>query len=165
MTVTPNRWRQVVLGGAVVVLVAWCGMTYLVPASSYAAGSDDADEHDAAPLQDDVVATTVAERESPWRPQDWAPVTWAADPFHRYRTTLSAHTEESSTTPVTTAVPRPRPALVLTGIIGGTPPTAIVNGKILAVGDEIADGIMLTSIHETAITVRDGSTTYELALP
>ena len=78
---------------------------------------------------------------------------------------LSPVTLGLAVSPVTKCVPRPTSTLALTGIIGGAPPTVIANGKIVAIRDEIADGIALTSIHEMSIPVRDRSTTYDLALP
>ena len=140
----PTQRQKVILGVLVVVMAAvylrgWRPPTHAVPAPEAAPEASPADNAPGAPPvpRQDVSADRAAQRRRA------ADVTWGRDPF------LRGGTEAAS-------------GLVLSGILwDAQAPVAILNGQMLHLGEEL-DGFRVTLITSDAVTVTDGTETFQL---
>ena len=65
--------------------------------------------------------------------------------------------------PFTRAEPRQVTNFTLSGILwDATRPLAIINGRTLYIGDEVADGYRLVNISPDSVSITDGTKSYEL---
>jgi len=84
---------------------------------------------------------------------------WPADPF--WRPDQTEPTQSVQTDPGT---PGEHTPLTLSGVISGTAPLAMINGRVVAVGDHVLDGVIVTAIGDNWVTLQtpDGEKTLTL---
>ena len=158
-----NRLRKVVMGGLIAALAGWYGLTQWPPAASLAATEEDAVELEDT-FEQLVAAQNTSEsaRASSALGGNRAALPWPADPFFRLvenRETVAADDEE------TPQVIPDKPTYSLTAIIGGLSPLAMINGRVVSVGDLLTDSVTVVAIDDLSVTLREPSGIRVLELP
>lgn len=167
-----KRLRSLALGGAITALAVWTGLTYWPPASSEAATDDETLLEDALEeLPEDSGEETETAAVSP--PADhWeeltaaAPRVWPPDPFFRSAPAQPAADPGAAPTtrPDAAAAAQPAP-FALSAILGGEPPLALIDGRVVGVGDTLAEGVTIVAIDDLSVTIAEGARIYVLRLP
>ena len=158
-----NRRRKVIMGGLVVVMAGWYGLTQWPPSASLAATEEEVVELEdtfeqlvaAQNLTESVEISSTLDSQRTALP-------WPADPFFRLgdnRETAAADDDER--TPAISA----EPAYLLTAIIGGLNPLAMINGRVVSVGDPLTDSVTVVAIDDLSVTLREPSGIRVLKLP
>ena len=142
---SPDAYRKLILGGAIVVLGSWYGVSDLLsgarPAQATAATGEALDAVQTLRAGASFAALPEAvEREL----KELKPLPWPTDPFFRGAShTLAKHD--------VIAPGAGENRTVLNGIIRGDPPLAMINGTIVAVGDRLADGSVVTAVNGLSV--------------
>jgi hypothetical protein len=147
---SPSAWRKLVFG-VVIVGLAGYGLSLLRggPESAAAQASSSGvlpDSSGGGPLKA-ALAPLSAEHQR--QRQMLAAAEWPTDPFWR---------------PGEVEVPqpvRPEPGapgqdrpLALTGVISGGVPLAMINGRVVAIGEQVSDGVVVTAIDDNSVTLQ-----------
>ncbi len=147
--------------GAVIVGLAAYGLSQLRggPDSAVAQAPSSGGLPDAR--DGDPLNTTPASLSEKHRRERQATVAaeWPADPF--WRPDQTEPTQSVQTDPGT---PGEHTPLTLSGVISGTAPLAMINGRVVAVGDHVLDGVIVTAIGDNWVTLQtpDGEKTLTL---
>jgi hypothetical protein len=145
--------RKLILGCAIAVLAVWYGLSQVItetgPASAQAST-------EAVPEVGELIGPTISVvspiPEAVKREQrKLASADWPADPFFT-RISTSLPEDPKNTAEVLSDEPR----LVLRAIVGGARPLAMIDGLVVAVGDQLADGSTVVAIGTDSVTL-DGS--------
>jgi len=153
--------RKLIMGCAIGGLGIWIGISRLAPGGgpdSAAAATSEADEFEIDPnaatrpaLAPDVLA---AQREL-------ADAEWPANPFFRRAAGAAGGLQESEN-PVDQDE---RGLFVLNAIISGAAPRAMINGRVVTVGNRLDDGSVITAIDAFEITIEGPCGASVLRLP
>ena len=138
-----SGYRRLALGCLIAGLSTWYGLSHLLagagPAGALAATSEPSDVDELLDLPPTRVS---AAWEAVLREQrERAQAEWPANPFFRLVAT-AAEDDEEDDAQVLLAEPR----FVLSAVIGGTRPLAVINGLVVTIGDRLADGSTITAI-------------------
>lgn len=151
----PSGYRKLVFGCAIAGLSIWYGISQLLPEAGPAqaeatTGESVATEEVLAEWSAPAPATSEARlREL----RILAATDWPEDPFFR---TVSAHPAESREDVQEREPSRGtgQPRLVLNAIISGAKPLAMIDGLVVAIGDQLADGSVITAIDTYSVTLQ-----------
>ena len=157
----PSAYRKLILGGVVTGLAGWLVIPRLLgasgPRSAHAADSD-------APAAKSAVADLALPalpnvEIGAWTRDGPTPAPWPEDPFQRRRESAPG-TEDARL-----SVRPERPAaFVLHAIISGDVPRALINERVLAVGDRLADGSTIVAIDAFSVALSGPAGTWTLEL-
>ena len=159
--------RHLIMGGAILALVVWAGITYWPPKASMASGSAGSMDADAglaaleAALDDTADTPGDNEATSPAAAHSGGP--WPTDPFFRsVPEDLTAAEQPTDASP-----PLPAPAMVyeLGAIMAGAQPMALINGRVVGIGDHLANDVVVVAIDSFTVTVREPNGPRVLKLP
>ena len=170
---TPDARHKLILAGVIAVLAAWVLIPQVLrrvgPAPAQAAGAElepgspgEAAVGEPGAAEDDTVASVLAAMAALPTPDTPTGSVWPADPFG---------SRASGPGP---RVPAPAPqapnlGLALEGIISGSPdapgPRALIQGQIVAVGDQLAGGYTVTAIDTNSVTLAGPLGPWTLTLP
>ena len=92
--------------------------------------------------------------------QATAAAVWPADPFWR-----PGQAEPAQSVQTDLGTPGKDTLLTLTGIISGPAPLAMINGRVVAVGDHVLDGVIVTAIDDNSVTLQTPDGKKTLTLP
>jgi len=84
---------------------------------------------------------------------------WPRDPFFRFADPGAG--EETRAGP---ADPRPTARFALSAVLSGSPPLALINGRVVAVGDRLADGSIVVAIDADSVTLEGSQGSWTLRL-
>ena len=150
--------RKLLLGGSVAALAAWGVIDRLLPdagpAEAQAATAGESDESVTL-----VSPTDAADGQPAVR--NWPVATaWPENPF--FRVVVEVSDEPAS--PASEPVPD-EPRLILQALISGPTALAMINSEVVAVGQRLADGTLVTAIEADSVTLRGthGIRTLELS--
>ena len=157
----PSAYRKLVLGGLVAALGAWVVIPRLLggaaPRTAHAAEAEDAgsaeSEADWVPPVVNVADVTGL------APDESATVPWPEDPFFRRHLAANAEQDQSPAAQVKRAGP------VLSAVVDGPMPWALINGRIVTVGDQLADDSVVLAINTDSVTLSGPEGTWTLKLP
>jgi hypothetical protein len=155
---SPSALRKLILGGLVAGLAGWLVVPHLLgargPRTAQAADSPTPETQPAvADLTLPDVEMVAASLEGP------TPAPWPADPFLGQRSHAPGPDDaRPSTRPAQPA------AFVLSAIISGDVPRALINERVLAVGDRLADGSTIVAINTLSVALSGPAGTWTLEL-
>jgi hypothetical protein len=150
-----SQYRKLVFGCAIAGLSIWYGISQLVPGVGPAPAEGTTGE--SAAIEEVLAAWSVpapAPSEAELRERHMLAATdWPEDPFFR---TVSAPPAESREDVEGREPSRGtgQPRLVLNAIISGAEPLAMIDGLIVAVGDQLADGSVITAINTDSVRLQ-----------
>ena len=156
---SPSAYRKLILGGLVAGLAGWLVIPRLLGASGpRPAHAADSVAPEAGPAAANLALPNV--EIGAWARDGPTPAPWPEDPFQRRRE-FAPGTEDARLS----ARPERPAAFVLNAIISGDVPRALINERVLAVGDRLADGSTLVAIDtfSVAFSGPEGTWTLELA--
>lgn len=159
---SPSVYRKLILGGLVAGLAGWLVIPRLLgtsgPRPAYA--TESVAPEAAEPVADNPALATPRVELAGWARDGPTPAAWPEDPFQRRRELASA-TEDAQLP----ARPEQPAAFVLSAIISGDVPRALINERVLAVGDRLADGSTVVAIEtfSVALSGPEGTWTLELS--
>jgi hypothetical protein len=158
---SPSAYRKLIFGGLVVGLAGWLVIPRLLGASgprpAHAADSIAAEAEPAAADLALLALPNVAL--GAWARDGPTPAPWPEDPFlHRREFAPRAEDAQLSARPEQPA------AFVLNAIISGDVPRALINERVLAVGDRLADGSTLVAIDTFSVALSGPKGTWTLEL-
>ncbi len=154
-----DRLRKLVLGGAVAVLGAWIVLprvwSGLGPTTAQAAPTEaSVDEPNAAAaVPEGAPVEYVADL------AEWVSAPWPDDPFRVTPTT--AEDDQPKVDAASPAAYRP----VLSAILSGATPQALIDGQVFKVGDRLADGSVIAAIEDLRVTLQGPQGPWLLELP
>lgn len=142
--------RKAIFGGLIAILAAWCVLPRWLgrtgPALAEAAEETEVSEAtEPAPQVDSYARARAVAREQ----RAAAAIAWPENPF-----ALTVVAPESAVPTASGSANVAQPAYVLKGVITGTPARALLNDRIVAVGDELADGSTILSIDANSLTLQ-----------
>jgi hypothetical protein len=146
--------RRLIMGGVIAGLGGWLVLPRVIgttgPAMACAAPTTAENETVAAPA--------AATEPAPDQRAELTAAPWPADPFLVLR-------EPPTAVGQTVAEPAVAPRQpVLNAIISGPTPRALIDGKIVTLGDRLADGSIVTAIGAYAVSLQGPQGAYSLAL-
>jgi hypothetical protein len=159
---SPSAYRRLILGGPIVGLAGWLVIPRLLGHSGpQPARAAEGEVMPAEQTVAELALPTLPDTESSlWVRDGAAPAPWPENPFQRPRQPAPA-TEDASTA----RAPAQPAAFVLHAVISGDVPRALINDRILAVGDTLSDGSTIVTIDTLSVTLSgpEGTWTLELA--
>jgi hypothetical protein len=157
---SPSALRRLILG-AILAGVAGYGLWQLRGGPDSAAGQ--ASSSESSPELDEAAPLAGTPRLSEKHQRERATLTaagWPPDPFHRHgQTGLPQLLGPELTEPEQTG------SLMLSGIISGSSPLAMINGRVVAVGDRLGQGAIVTTIDDDSVTLQTPNGKRILRLP
>ena len=144
--------RKLILGSAIAALGVWYALEHVPtgagPAEARAATTNAASlDEIVRELSPPTASLTPLDELEERRVLAAAP--WPADPFfHFVAPEHEGHGRERTTISDT------RPRFALTATMGGDHPLAIINGTVLSIGDQLADGSKITAIDDYAVKLQ-----------
>jgi hypothetical protein len=158
---SPRAYRKLILGGLVAGLAGWHVIPRLLGASGpRPAHAADSGAPEAEPAAADLALPALPNVEiGAWARDGPAPAAWPEDPFQRRREIAPA-TEDARLS----ARPEQPAAFVLNAIISGDTPRALINERVLAVGDRLADGSTVVAIDTFSVALSGPAGTWTLEL-
>lgn len=151
--------RKLIFGLAIGGLAVWAGIMYWPPAESRAASTPTISA--IKTLRD--VPRDMEDIEQPAPPvwaDDAGSVPWPANPFFRERPAVAQEAEA-----VDVFSPASGVDYVLTAILSGEPPMAMIDGRLVGVGDKLGDQTIIIGIDGSTVTIREPDQTRVLRLP
>jgi hypothetical protein len=159
---SPDAYRKLILGGLAAGLAGWLVIPRLLgtsgPRTAHAA---DSVAPEVEPTAADLALLALPDVALGAWPRDGpTPAVWPEDPFRRRRE-LTPETED----PRHADRPEQPAAFVLNAIVSGDTPRALINERVLAVGDRLADGSTIVAIDtfSVALSGPEGTWTLELS--
>jgi hypothetical protein len=157
----PSHRRKLILGGLLAVLAVWLVLPTVLrrggPAQAHAAT---ADEIEAASTDADVVAPLLSAVAALPTPEALVNLGWPSDPFQRLHPPTPAKNPDAAAAPAETHA-----GLAVEAIISGSSPRALIQGQIVAVGDQLAGGYTVTAIDAYSVTLAGPQGPWTLTLP
>lgn len=149
---TSSNVRKAILGGLIAVLAAWYVLPRWLgrPAPAPAEAAERAEvpaTTELAPPVDSYAKAQAQLREQ----RRTAAIAWPTDPFG---VTVERPAGSAPQADESSPGPGAPPAYVLKGVITGTPPRALLNDLVVAVGDELAEGATVLAIDADSLTIQ-----------
>jgi hypothetical protein len=151
-----SGYRKLVFGCAIAGLSLWYGISQLVPGAGPAPA--EATTGESVAIEEVLAGWSVP---APATSEAWlreqatlAATDWPEDPFFG---AVSAHLAESREDAEEAGEPSrgtEQPRFVLNAIISGAEPLAMIDGLIVAVGYQLADGSVITAIDTYSVTLQ-----------
>ena len=152
----PSRYRKLVFGCAIAGLSIWYGISQLLPGvgpaqSEATTGESVAIDEVLAGLSVATPATSTARlREQ----RILAAADWPQDPFFHPISAYPVESREDAEEEHGPSRGAEQPRLVLIAIISGAEPLAMIDGLVVAIGDQLADGSVITAIDTYSVTLQ-----------
>lgn len=138
-----SAYRKLILGSVIIGLAGWYGVTnFLIGASPPKATAAVAPSSEyRAPAEVESSTTNTVDQRLLREQHDLAAAAWPPDPFRRVETN-----ENTSTQVDDDLADDDKTTFVLNAIISGSVPLAMINGRVIVVGDQLADGSTVAAI-------------------
>ena len=153
--------RKLVLGGLVATLGAWVLVPRLlgvaIPRAARAAEAEATE--DAEPEADWVPPVVNVPDAARPAPDESATVAWPEDPF------FCRHSAASATQDQPAAGAKKRAGPVLSAVVNGAAPWALIDGQVVTVGGRLADDYTVVAIETDSVTLSGPEGTWTLKLP
>ena len=144
-----NTLRKLILSCAVAILVAWCAWDYWPnrPRAAAAASTPELLTALKRAQHDGVQAAALSPAMLEQR-RAIVSAPWPTDPFYE-----ADYVDPSSAPKEKTRAAVARAKFVLNAIVGGSAPLALIDGRIVGVGDPLAGGWRVAAIDEDTVTL------------
>jgi len=145
-----SHWRKLALGAVILGLAAYGFAQLWGGPRSAVAEVDDTDTSSVTQGDEQEVGQQDISEELRRRQRAIAEASWPPDPF-RARSFVDFGPEGSPQTP--DDAPIQAGTLALNGVIGGAAPLALINRRVVAVGDSLGPDVTVTAINDDSVTL------------
>jgi hypothetical protein len=157
---SPSTLRRLILGGILAGMTGY-GLWQLRGGPDSAAAQNSSPESSPEPDEADPLAATLQLSEEHQRERAaLTAAAWPPDPFRRLEQTGSLRLLRPEPTEA-----RQTGALILSGIISGSSPLAMIDGRVVTVGDRLGQGAVVITIDDDSVTLQTPKGTRILRLP
>lgn len=153
---SPSGYRKLVFGSAIAGLSIWYGVSQLLPGTGPAQAEAATGESVAIDeVFAELSAATPVISEARLREQRiLAAADWPENPFFHPVSARPVESREDAEEEGEPSRGGEQPRFVLNAIISGTEPLAMINGLVVAIGDQLADGSVITAIDTYSVTLQ-----------